>query len=1148
MNRHNIPVPRLRVRIEILAMLALAVAVSFSGYWFYNFQKRDIEQDVHRHLQEIVALKVAEIAAWRGERFGDARVLMTLTGVADRVNRELIGRGDPATERDLSRLLDSIRRNYGYASVAMTDANGNIRALSGELMGPPEVYRRLAAETAASGTVVMREFGPGGVITKPHFTLAAGLTSAHGERIGALLAGIDPAVYLYPSVLRWPAPTRTGQVILLRREANDVVFLSALEGVPDAAMTVRRSLSNHASIAVRAALGETEVDGVIGGANGHPEQVEGAAGRVPDSDWFVLANMHADEAYERLKQIQRAIWIFGGLFLLVSISAMEVIRRRQQSKFYRRLYEAEMDKQTLRGHYDFLTRYANDAFLLVDSNNRILEANDRAVEFFGYTREELLSLDSRKLRPPELRPQLEETWRNLLAKRSMVYELEMQRKDGSRFPGEVSIRLLEVEGRQLAQSITRDITERKQAEQQIRRLNRLYLVLSRCSEAVISAQSEHDLFQRVCHIAVELGELRAALVHTAGHAGNELQPVAQAGVDVGYLDNALVDAFGTEGAFACCNDIAGDERMILWKENAIKQGLRSWIAFPLKRGRKAMGRLSLFSSERSFFNAEEIALAEEIANSISFALDAQERDRLRREAERELAHSRERLELVLDATDEGYWDWNLVTGEGHQSLRYDTMLGYEPGTLRADFTTWRAQVNPDDQAALLAATETLRKRDTFSVELRLRCRSGNYIWCLCRGKVVTRQPDGSPARLVGTNTDITSRKKLEDQFLQAQKLESVGRLAGGVAHDFNNLLTVINGYSDLVMARMGRNDALRKMMHQIREAGETAAGLTRQLLTFSRKQVFDPKPLHLNEVVGETRNMLGRLVGEDIEIVTRFWASPDNVLVDRNQIHQCVMNLVVNARDAMSAGGKLTIETINVEVSAGDLVSPKEASPGPYVVLSVVDTGTGIDEATRARIFEPFFTTKEMGKGTGLGLATVYGIVRQCSGFIRVESEIGQGTAFRLYFPGTHAGAERQTSASTPEAARGSETVLLVEDQKNVRAFLAEALADLGYSVVQAGSGSEAILAAERHAGPIHLLLTDMIMPGMNGRELAHSMQEIRPSLKVLFMSGYAGDVGGNQAAIEPGMIYIQKPFAPEELAAKMREALMSASSPATAD
>ncbi|HTR38579.1 MAG TPA: response regulator [Bryobacteraceae bacterium] len=1145
--------PAPRIGFEILVLLLLAACEVAFGYWFYVGQKRAIELNVHEHLREVTELKVSEIAAWRAERLGDAQLAQTIVRQYPAAQQLLLSKSNPAISKELSVWLDSLRRSYDYASVALTSLGGKFYLVSGQLLGPSEAYAEFARKTAESGGIEIREFPRVAAPDKPHFVLAAGLTDQQGRHIGALLMGIDPAAYLYPVVLHWPSPTRTGQVVLLQRDQTGAIFLSELEGVPGAAMKLHRDLANKSSISVRAVLGETAVDGRIGTG----EKVEGAARQVPGSNWFVLATMHADEAYERLGQISTGLGIVGALLLLLSAAGIEVIRRRQLSNFYRQQYQAEIEKKALLGHYDYMTRYANDAIVLIDENHRVVEVNDRATDYYGYSREELLRMKTDQLRVPETRGTGDKVWAVLRAQKSLVYETESLRKDGTRFPAEISARLIQVEGKDFVQAIVRDITDRKQAEEQIRRLNRLYHVLSHCGEAIIHAQSESDLFDRVCRIATEQGGFRLAYVGLIDPATQQIRPVARAGESTEYLDRLAVTVreeplgMGPAGrsvrqdSVQVCNDIRQDPSMAPWKDAAEKFGLRSTISLPLRRGGKVVAQISLYSAEPQFFSKEELALAGEIADSVSFALDAQERDRLRRQAEADLHTSRERLELVLDAADEGYWDWDLITGEGHLSPRHNTMLGYDPGQAPATYATFPSLVHPDDLHIVTAARESLRKQDTFAFEVRVRAKAGNYLWCLCRGKVAARGEDGQPVRIVGANTDVTARKKLEDQFLQAQKLESVGRLAGGVAHDFNNLLTVINGYSDLLISRLEKQNPLRNMVEQIRKAGLSAASLTQQLLTFSRLHFAEPKPTGLNAVVDESKKMLGRLVGEDVEVVTALHARPDKVLVDRNQIHQCVMNLVVNARDAMPEGGKVLIETANVDVPTGELEAESSVPSGSYVLLTVTDNGTGMDRETRRHIFEPFFTTKEKGKGTGLGLSTVYGIVQQCNGFIHVNSEPGRGSSFKLFLPRTDVDAELEPETRSSHHAGGSETVLVVEDQEEVRDFLAQALAGFGYSVLRAGSGSEAILLEQRHPGPIHLLLTDVVMPGMNGKDLAQRMKPLRPTMKVLFMSGYAGDVIGNLAALEPGMGHIQKPFTLEALADKIQEVLASESAAA---
>ena len=389
-----------------------------------------------------------------------------------------------------------------------------------------------------------------------------------------------------------------------------------------------------------------------------------------------------------------------------------------------------------------------------------------------------------------------------------------------------------------------------------------------------------------------------------------------------------------------------------------------------------------------------------------------------------------------------------------------------------------------------------------------------------------------------------AKAKLEGNLIQAQKLESVGRLAGGVAHDFNNLLTVINGYSDMVLQRLESGD-VRRRVEQIRTAGGRAAELTQQLLAFSRKQTIQPKALNLNTLVRETEAMFRRLLPESIEMITRLDPSLGQIMADPGQIHQVLVNLVMNARDAMRAGGKLITETANIELDEQYSAAHPEVTPGPCVLLGVSDTGIGMDEAVRAQIFEPFFTTKGLGEGTGLGLATVHGIVRQSGGWIWVYSEPGRGTSFKIYFPRVDvpSGAMdnlglRGRDAEDGQAHKGNETVLLVEDREDVRTLTREILESYGYQVLEAANGAIALELAGRHSGPIELLLTDVVMPGMNGRELSDRLCELRPRIKVLFMSGYTENVIVHQGVLKSGIAYIAKPMTPEALGAKIRETL----------
>jgi PAS domain S-box-containing protein len=406
-----------------------------------------------------------------------------------------------------------------------------------------------------------------------------------------------------------------------------------------------------------------------------------------------------------------------------------------------------------------------------------------------------------------------------------------------------------------------------------------------------------------------------------------------------------------------------------------------------------------------------------------------------------------------------------------------------------------------------------------------------------------RDSSGALMNFVAVKRDVTEERRMEERIRLGQKLEAVGRLAGGIAHDFNNLLTAITGYSELVLNRIPGDDPIRRHIQEIQNVSGRAAGLTRQLLAFSRKQVLQPSVIDLNAVVADIDRMLRRIIGEDIDLYTVLDPGLGRAKADKGQIEQVIMNLAVNARDAMPAGGKLTIETSNAvldEVYARAHVSVR---PGDYVMLALSDTGSGMDPETMSHIFEPFFTTKERGKGTGLGLSTVYGIVKQSGGNIWVYSEQGRGTTFKVYLPRVEEEAAAPSPvAVSPNRSLGSETILLVEDEEAVRTLVQEILERYGYMVLPARDGHGALLVGERHAGKIHLMLCDVVMPGMSGVELSRKIGNTRPEMKILYMSGYTDNAIVHHGVLDPGTAFIEKPFTPDALARKVRAVLDSGS------
>jgi PAS domain S-box-containing protein len=554
----------------------------------------------------------------------------------------------------------------------------------------------------------------------------------------------------------------------------------------------------------------------------------------------------------------------------------------------------------------------------------------------------------------------------------------------------------------------------------------------------------------------------------------------------------------------------------------------AFAGHPLIVGDRVVGVMALFAQH--VLSDSAMSALTSVADHIALGIERHRSSDAMRTAE-------ERMRFALKNADVGIWDMDYTTGVLRWSEVLEAQYGLTPGTFGGTFEAFVGLIHPDDRTSVLETVgKAMKAGSDFSVQNRAIWPDGTVRWLNGTGRVLLGE-NGEPVRAVGISMDVTARRTLEEQFQQAQKMEAIGRLAGGVAHDFNNLLTVILGFCELLLADCQPGDPHHADIAEIRDAGERASGLTRQLLAFSRKQIIEPALLDLNEIVGRLRPMLGRLIGEDVNISLNLRPELARVTADRGQIEQIVMNLAVNARDAMPRGGTLTIETENVELDEHYVKTHRGVKPGLYVALTVTDTGTGMTPQVQARLFEPFFTTKDPGKGTGLGMATVYGIVTQSGGSIGVYSEVGRGTSFNVYFPRADAA---ETMVAPPRAApprAGSQTVLVVEDQDGLREVAKRLLQRQGYTVLAAADAAEAVRLFEQHPS-IDVLLTDVVMPGASGPELTRQLIAQRPALKVIYMSGYTEDAILRHGVLKPGIAFLHKPFTSETLGRKIRDVL----------
>jgi PAS domain S-box-containing protein len=746
---------------------------------------------------------------------------------------------------------------------------------------------------------------------------------------------------------------------------------------------------------------------------------------------------------------------------------------------FRSLRESEARFRTFVDH-------ATDAFFLHDDQGNILDVNQQACESLGYTREELIRMTPYEIDLDTDRSLMNQIGAKLDAGEVMAFDTHHTRKDGTVFPAEVRLRPFWEGGRRFGVSLARDITERKRAQEALQESEERFRMLSEASFEGIWIHEQGKI--------LDLNRSMAAMF--------------------GYEPSALIGSNLLE--------LAAPESRELILEKVQSGSEEPYEAVGVRKdGTKFYGEV-IGRAIPWYGRKCQVTAIRDITR--------------RKQAERALIESYSLLNAVFEGTSDAIFvkdrqgSYLMINSTGAQflGLTVEEVIGKDDRELFSPETAFAIM---DRDRQLMATGESLTIEETVTAAGVTR----TYLTT----KGVYRDTKGKVIGLIGISRDITELKRLEEQFRESQKMEAVGRLAGGVAHDFNNLLTVINGYSGLAFNRLKANDPSRRLLSEIQKAGERAANLTHQLLAFSRKQVLQPQVVSLNILLSELFKLLQRLLGEDIELALVLDPALGLAKVDPGQFEQTIINLAVNARDAMVKGGRLTIETYNIELDEDYAQSHPEVKPGRYVLVAVSDSGQGMDEATKARIFEPFFTTKALDKGTGLGLAIVYGFVKQSGGHIDVYSELELGTSFKVYLPRAD---DAVPSAKCPSESlkihKGTETVLLVEDEDSLRSMLKFVLLSSGYTVLEAREGQEAIKVAEQYQGTIHLLVTDVVMPRMSGRQLADLLAKDRPEMRILYISGYTDEAVIRHGVLEASVAFLQKPFSPNNLARKVREAL----------
>lgn len=740
---------------------------------------------------------------------------------------------------------------------------------------------------------------------------------------------------------------------------------------------------------------------------------------------------------------------------------------------------------------------------LCDESGKLIYVNNAYLKIVGYTREDFEQgkLNWRKLTAPEFEAADQRAIAQVRASgASEEYEKEYIRQDGSRVPVLLGIALTKIDGEENFISAILDITQRKTSERELRESEENFRALTEATTQVVWTMTDDRLND----------EFLDWWKNLTGQNEEETQ-------DLKWI-----------------NAVHPEDRETVAKE---------WLtAIADKSVFNTVYRVLTVSGEYRFLAVRGVPVFDADGKFRQW-IGAMSDITVRKRGEEEVQQSERRFRSLISAASQIVWTANA---EGIMQTAH-TPNG-EPFSLKEEtvMQEWISRLHPEDKdRAIEELANAVKEKNKFRSDYRLFHNDNSYHYYISRGTPVVEK-NGSICEWVGTLTDVTKSKaaeenlrKSEEQLRQGQKLESVGRLAGGIAHDFNNMLTAINGYSELTLRSLSIDDPLRRNIEEIKKAGERSAELTHQLLAFSRRQMLQPKILDINNIISETAVLLKRLIGEDIKLVTELSSDISRIEADPGQISQVILNLVVNSRDAMPNGGTITIETKNAHLDKKFVSRYEWAKTGNFVLLKVSDTGTGIDSETLQHIFEPFYTTKKTGKGTGLGLATVYGIVKQSGGYIFANSKVGEGTTFEIYLPQIDKKHDLpEETTLTENLPKGNETILLVEDEQTVRRLTSQLLEFCGYAVIEAQDGIEALKICEKSGDKIDLLMTDVVMPQMGGRELAEKLTESFPHIKILFTSGYTDDSIVKHGENESNTNFIQKPFTIETLALKVRKVL----------
>jgi len=1079
----------------VLVFLLLALTIGITGYFYYLSQKHQLVRDNRDELLAIADLKVSQLVAWRKDLLNHAAGISKTNFFSVPVQQYFANPGLTANRRDILSWIRSLHEVYRFKNVLLVDTTGVVRLSTTAREGAiaPQALA-LLHEALRTKQVLLSDIHQGNKVNYVHLDLVAPLFLHQGSTatpVGGLIFHIDPQEFLYPLIQSWPTPSKTAETLLVRKEGNEVVFLNELRHRKYTALALRLPFT-HRPRAAAMDNGEREAFEIRDYRN---VPVLATMLAVPGTSWFLTSKIDLKEIYAPLRT--RAWMVALAIVLLIAAAGLTILFwwRQKNAEHLRTQMEAESERRTLSRRYDNLSKHANDIILLVDhgQNGKIVDINERAVAVYGYPREELLRMTVRDLRAPEAAAEVDGQLLRIREQNGFMFETMHRRKDGTTFSVEVSSRFADIDGKQYYLGVVRDISERKRAEEALIREKNKF-------EAIVAAIGDGISIQDRDYKILYQNENHRGLV--GDHIGE-------------YCYQAY------ERRESACK---GCPLALTFEDGAVHREERTI------NGRR--GRISIEITTSPLRDA---------GGRIVAGIEAVRDITPRKEAEQAQNESEKRYKRLVESVTDYIYSVKVEQGRAVSTTHgpgCQSVTGYTAEEFSTNPTLWYRIIHEEDRPAVVDyAARTLSGHPVQSFVHRIFHKDGSLRWI--RNTPVPRfDKNGCLTEYDGLITDVTELKRLEGQLRQAQKMEAVGQLAGGVAHDFNNILTAIIGYGNLILMKLPNLDPLRAYVDQILASSERAAHLTHSLLAFSRKQIIDLKPVDLNRIMQRVESLLVRLIGEDIELKVSLREGEIPVLADSIQIEQVLMNLATNARDAMPGGGRLAIETGIFEMGEDFLRAHSYGKAGTYGLITMTDSGMGMDEKTREKIFEPFFTTKDVGKGTGLGLAMAYGIIKQHNGYINVYSEPGKGTTFKVYLPLTLSAATAAQGFAAPLPQRGAETLLLAEDDDAVRKLTKTVLEDFGYEIIEAVDGEEAVRKFRENRERIAMLLLDIVMPKRNGKEVYQEIKKERPGIRALFTSGYTADVIHKKGILDDGLDFILKPVSPTDLLKKVREVL----------